>query len=294
MGFLRLLKKFRKHGVVGSYRIGRLLLQSMVIEIRHGARIRDKIALAIRWVLMPIVMIVRGGYPYAEFYPFDVMLRTSDGSLYYCKRGTGDCYAVLFEELPCGEDFKVGDALEIFEGTFIDVGANIGRYTVKIARQLGAKGTVVAIEPNPDVYRRLLVNIKLNKLTNVIPLNIAAGSHDHVAILHVDPLYHGFSTLRPEGNKANYVRQVEVQVRALDKIIEELKLNDVQLVKIDVEGWEANVLKGMRKIMEQCKPRIVFEAWDEKHLQAAEEELIAVGYRVESISKDNYIALPKE
>jgi FkbM family methyltransferase len=182
--------------------------------------------------------------------------------------------------------------LRLDDGVFIDVGANLGKYTIAVARELGNKGVVVAIEPNPDVYERLLLNIKLNRLTNVIPLNVAADSQNRKVHLFVNSIYHGSSSLLAKEKELPFI---EVTAKRLDDIISELGIySGIRLVKIDVEGWEAEVLKGMREILRSCRPKIIFEAWDESHLRDVEEELKEFGYEIRPIAEFNYLALPKE
>ena len=300
-----LLGKIKKHGFRGTFQILRKLLKTASIEISYGYRLQDKLALLIRWLLIPFYIMFRGRYPYADFYPFDVILRMHDNSLFYCKRGTGDVYALLFDETPFGESFRLNleQFFQIHEGIFLDVGANIGKYTIIMARKLGSHGIVIALEPNPDIYNRLIFNIKLNCLINVIPLNIAADSENRRMTLFVDPLYHGFSSLlypldsklaETEGGKKEKLHSVEVETRRLDDIVEELKIDkEIRLVKIDVEGYEAEVLKGSSRIIERYKPMIVFEAWDEVRLKRVEELLLRFGYEIQPIALYNYIAFPK-
>jgi hypothetical protein len=71
-----LLSKIRKHGISGILRISLRLLKTALIEISCGARVQDKFALAIRWLLMPFYILLYGKYPYGEFYPFNVILKT--------------------------------------------------------------------------------------------------------------------------------------------------------------------------------------------------------------------------
>jgi len=287
-----LLSKIRKHGISGILRISLRLLKTALVEISCGARVQDKLALAIRWLLMPFYILLYGKYPYGEFYPFNVILKTPYG-LFYCKRGVGDVYAILYDNTPLGKGFKLDIGyLRLDDGVFIDVGANLGKYTIAVARELGNKGMVVAIEPNPDVYERLLLNIKLNRLTNVIPLNVAADSQNRKVHLFVDPVYHGSSSLLTREKGLPFI---EVTAKRLDDIISELGIySGIRLVKIDVEGWEAEVLKGMREILRSCRPKIIFEAWDESHLRDVEEELKEFGYEIRPIAEFNYLALPKQ
>jgi FkbM family methyltransferase len=150
--------------------------------------------------------------------------------------------------------FKLGLVSEIFyenvyfyEATksqkVIDVGAEIGLYTLKAARE-AADGLIVSIEPNPLNFYLLLLNIKVNRLRNVVPINVAVSDFNGIAKLYLNS-----SSLVFRGSK--YIR---VPVLTLDKIVyEKLKLSTVDLIKIDVEGNEFAVLKGAEKTLNQAK-----------------------------------------
>jgi len=70
--------------------------------------------------------------------------------------------------------------------TFMDIGANNGYYTILAADLVGPKGKVISLEPNPKAFQRLLHNIEINNLKNVIPLNIALSDKDGKAILYLN------------------------------------------------------------------------------------------------------------
>ncbi len=151
--------------------------------------------------------------------------------------------------------------MKLEKGVFLDVGAHIGRYTVQIARELD--GTVLAFEPHPENYALLLRNIELNGLSNVKAFPYAASDVNGFSSLwgwENDAYEKGMYTLRygedgPKGWK--FVEKVKT-VR-VDDIIEELGITDVRLVKLDVEGFEYRVLKGMPRILREARPRIAFE-----------------------------------
>lgn len=292
-----IFKKLKKYGLRGSKQILLKLLKTALVEISYGARFQDKLALLVRWLLMPFYLMIHGKYPNADFYSFNVMLKTPYGGLFYCKRGTGDVYAITSDDTPLdsGYNWLNSFPLDEFykEGIFLDIGANIGKYTILMAK-MNKKGKVIAIEPNPDVYERLVNNIKLNHLKNVIPLRIAADSQNRRLHLYVDPVCHGFSRLNQSVLDDNQtIFSVEVETKRVDDILEELKLEGkVTFAKIDVEGWEAEVLKGMARILRTYKPTIVFEAWNEAYLRKVEEVLVEFGYKVQALSEYNYLALP--
>jgi len=129
--------------------------------------------------------------------------------------------------------------------TFVDVGANIGLFTLIAAKTVGPKGRVIAFEPTPQVYRRLNFNIQLNSLKKVIARQEALSDEDGVFPFNMSD--DGFdawnSFASPIGGQS--FRKAVVNCRKWDRLADELDLlGKVQLMKIDVEGWETHVLNG--------------------------------------------------
>lgn len=119
---------------------------------------------------------------------------------------------------------------------FVDVGANVGSYTVLACAAVGARGW--CFEPVPGTYSRLLENIRINHLENRVRcVNIGVGSAAGVL---------GFSSAMDAGNRVlahgeTRTDRIEVQVATLDSLLEG---QSPALMKIDVEGYETAVLEG--------------------------------------------------
>lgn len=128
----------------------------------------------------------------------------------------------------------------------VDVGAHIGRYTLIAARK-GAK--VIAIEPDPSNFALLRTNVIANRLSNVVLVPQAMTSRPKTLWLSLaDSTNTGTSSVGPDGiTDPSHVRgRREVQVRGetLDRLVESLKLDRIDWLKIDVEGHEVAVLEG--------------------------------------------------
>lgn len=136
--------------------------------------------------------------------------------------------------------------------TAIDVGANIGYHSIPMAKAVGAKGRVVAIEPAPRALARLQRNLALNDVANVSVVASALGDQDVDAVtLPIQSSY----PLRGGG----VVEPVATRLSRLDTIVAEQSLGWVDLVKIDVDGQEARVLRGARGTLERFRPSLFFE-----------------------------------
>jgi len=147
--------------------------------------------------------------------------------------------------------------------TFIDIGAHVGKYTIAVAKAAKDSCRVVAIEPAPKNYATLLRNIRLNGLSNVIPLNIACWKKPCNIKLYIANDSEGYST---KVTKGDYVL---VRARTLDAVVKDLGIESIALIKIDVEGAELEVLQGMREILSTMRPKIILEVFKKNFEQVA-------------------------
>ncbi len=145
------------------------------------------------------------------------------------------------------------DILEQFSpkegGIFVDVGAAFGFYTIVGSRKVTNTGKVISIEPHPDIFDMLNRNIKFNQLTNVVTLNYAVSSKKTKV-----KLYSSYSIL-PERDRKGSKKFVEVDANTLDNLLQQNGINaeDVNWVKIDVEGAELEVLRGATNVLSKSK-----------------------------------------
>jgi FkbM family methyltransferase len=143
----------------------------------------------------------------------------------------------------------------------VDVGANIGYYTL-LAAQLCPQGKVIAIEPSSINAVMLEKNLQLNPTECVTVIRKAAWrkSGERMALRVRDPYNLGANSLLDEGPVESYVVTLSI-----DDLLEGLRINRVDLVKIDVEGAEYDVLLGMRKCLEGRTPKFIICALDHWH-----------------------------
>jgi FkbM family methyltransferase len=143
--------------------------------------------------------------------------------------------------------------------TVYDVGAHIGTKTVFFAKNVGSMGKVVAFEPNPVSFSHLLSNVAQHRLSNVTAINLGLGSKNREVTLTATEYSTATGSLHPrerqEMLKRGKVQQWTVQVRRLD----DLNFPPPDLIKIDVEGYEYEVLEGMSKLIAACKPMVFIE-----------------------------------
>jgi len=127
----------------------------------------------------------------------------------------------------------------------IDVGAHVGVFSLKASRKAN-EGKVISIEPHPVTYNMLVKNIRRNKRTNVISLNLALGEFNGTTKLYLSKYPREYSTVIRRSDK--YLR---VPLKTLDQLLQELKLSKVDFIKIDAEGAELDILKGAEEALKQ-------------------------------------------
>jgi FkbM family methyltransferase len=123
--------------------------------------------------------------------------------------------------------------------TVVDVGAGIGEEAVVFSHLVGPTGHVISIEAHPETFACLKETVRLSKLTNVTPLQIALGERDGVTMIASGKSHLTSSVVRGGAG-------VQVPLRSLDSLAGELGLRDIALLKMNIEGAERLAVKGMR------------------------------------------------
>lgn len=153
--------------------------------------------------------------------------------------------AVVLEWLR--KNLKSGD-------TFWDIGANIGFYSVLAARLVGPAGFVVAVEADPNVAEIVTRNFEVNRLANARVISGAVTDHTGTVRLGRAPatgwtgLYYG----RPD-------EWIDVPAFTGDSLLKSLGAEQIDAVKIDVEGAEGGVLAGMTELLSKMRPLLLIE-----------------------------------
>ena len=147
-------------------------------------------------------------------------------------------------------------------GVFVDVGAGIGYYSAIASEIVGASGEVHCFEPYPPNVKGIRRMIKGNPNSNIILNSYALGVDDSVHNFYIK-IHANRTEVSMVGNiiKKEVNEMIEVRTRRLDNYLEEMKLDDITLIKIDVEGYEYFVLKGLRGFFQRTthKPAIICE-----------------------------------
>lgn len=146
---------------------------------------------------------------------------------------------------------------------FVDAGANIGAYSVPASRQVGPGGRVVAFEAHPVTYAYLARNVAQNGLGNVVALNNALGSKSGWVEMDYQRSNPGESHVAA-GHKPTAPR---VELVTLDDTLARLGIARIDYLKIDVEGYELEVLRGARGIIDRSPGIVVQTELIDRHLR---------------------------
>jgi len=196
---------------------------------------------------------------------------------FYVRAFSDDLYSVMPERegevneliLNC---LKEGDG-------FIDVGANIGYYSILAGKIVGDSGRVIAVEPVPATVKVLNCNIKLNNLKNIKAIQKAAWNNNQIITMYIPKGFFGWASI----HKLNSGNTISIQGIPLDAISEDL---EVKLLKIDAEGSEYQILNGARKTLKKTK-YVIIEASQakDKIIRLFERE----GFKIRKLKFTTYI-----
>ena len=153
--------------------------------------------------------------------------------------------------------------------TFFDVGANQGIYTLLAGKQVGKKGKVFSFEPVPSQLKKLKRNLKINRISNVIAEPLAVGIKNGTTNMYV--CLNGdeaLSSLHLPSEDINSKKDVIlVKITTIDEYVKKNNIKNIDFVKIDVEGGELNVLKGMAETLKTIRPVFMCEVQDKRTIQ---------------------------
>ncbi|RJQ37764.1 FkbM family methyltransferase [Candidatus Microgenomates bacterium] len=169
--------------------------------------------------------------------------------------------------------------------TVMDVGAYIdGWYSLMASKLIGSKGKVYTFEPHPDHYNLLEDNVKLNNFTNIEVIKL--GVSDKAGIFGFTSAGIGSSLVGKSLKKNLKKKIIKIKTTTIDKFIQEKKIKNISLIKIDVEGAEMKVLKGAKQLLQQKNsPDLILEVVDGflKNAGSSKSELLSylnkIGYK---------------
>jgi len=154
----------------------------------------------------------------------------------------------------------------------VDIGATFGIYALRASKMVGKKGIVIAIEPEPINFKILKHHIRINKVTNIVHVNSALGDRADIVKLYIRG--HLNHTIKQPRYESKYIM---VPMLTFDHVMRLLKIDEVDLVKIDVEGAEIDVIRGIKKTFVK---RITMEYHGKENARQILNLLKSRGYKV--------------
>ena len=170
--------------------------------------------------------------------------------------------------------------------TFVDLGANAGVYSVFMASQLGARGRIISVEPDPEIRKRLEFNIDANGYNNVTIVPKAISDRTGTLQLYVHQQNRGQSSLINSGGTP-----VDVECTTLERLLDDVGVEAPDAIKIDVEGAELSILKPFfaSASLVRFPGLIILECMQRNGLSDAAKLALQNGYRMRRQAKMNAI-----
>ena len=179
-----------------------------------------------------------------------------------------------------------------------DIGSNIGFTALNIAALVGEGGMVYAFEPDAYNYTFLKNNVELNKKLHVKTFQLGVGNYaEKLKLITHNESNRGENKISSSVTSDNYI---VVDIIRLDDFMTEKNISHADIIKIDTEGFEMNVLKGAKKIIEGCKPILFIEINDEnlKEQKSSAKDIIAyiisIGYQITSAQTSEIVSVASD
>ncbi len=250
-------------------------VQAAIIGLAHRSRLKRG---AFRPMLSRLVNLLRAG-------PLDVQYQGASFRFYHQASATER--GALFNPDYNLEELEFLRAHVRQGGVFVDVGANVGTYALALARDVGAAGTVIAVEPHPVTFARLKFNCGASGFTQVRLVAAAAGDADGELLIATDADNLGASHVVTSDAKD---QAIKVPSLRLQRILDEAGVARVDALKIDVEGFEDRVLTGFFRDAPQSlwPSAVVIEHLSkDEWLADCIADMLARGYAIEGKTRSN-------
>lgn len=158
---------------------------------------------------------------------------------------------------------KVFETYVPFDGIVLDIGANIGINTIRLSNCVGSRGRVYSFEPIPFNQQRFAKNIKLNKIENARLEPFALGSNNESILIKYNESEEnmGAISLREKSDSG-----LLITVKKGDDWVQEHNISSIDFMKIDVEGYEWEVISGFENTINKFHPGILVE-WDLNYMK---------------------------
>jgi FkbM family methyltransferase len=216
-------------------------------------------------------------YLYTRHHNIFVRIESKRYSFWYRSVDFDDLNIMCRENLKFWESKsrEIFSVLSLSSSTVFDIGSYTGVYALVSAKS-NKKLIVSAFEPNPDLFSALEKNLKLNRIRNVKSVQMALDDQPGEAYLYLNHDTHTSIGSLIQSSTAG--KKVLVRKTSLDIYCEDYSISSIDLMKIDVEGYETNVIQGGLSIIKKSSPIILMESLTQETLEKQFKLLSALGY----------------
>lgn len=173
--------------------------------------------------------------------------------------------------------------------TVLDIGSNIGVYAVLAAKAVGKKGKVYACEPIDDNINFLKKNVACNKVDDKVEIvEKAVGAKDGSIRIYLEEGSIGTHSAGLKSRGGTSLKFKDVACISIDSLVKKEKIKRVDLVKIDVEGYESKVIEGMAKTIKSSSP-VIFMEFSTTMIEQCGDSPISFAKQIFSLYKHVYI-----
>jgi len=170
----------------------------------------------------------------------------------------------------------------------VDAGANIGYYTVLMSKEVGPNGKVYAFEPGKECFDILAKNVKENNCNNVVLINKAISDKEGEIKFYVNEKDKASSSILEETKHLG--KEVIVKATTLDKEV----IEDVDFMKMDIEGAELGGLIGGKELLQNCGKMVIEAPEDRRDFKDIEQVLLENKYRIERLDEGNIFCIKRK
>ena len=167
-----------------------------------------------------------------------------DGNRIYCKWSDYRIIRDVYFDSNYEKHFKPELGMVV-----VDAGAHVGFFTLKMAKQVGTHGRVIAVEPENENFGFLVTNVTLNGYENVVPAKVALSNFEGVATFFLKS-HSSSHSLIGKTWRTPIIDSVTVKVTTLDSLLRKVGVEIVDLLKVNIEGAELNALLGARNFLD--------------------------------------------
>ena len=254
----------------------------------------------INFVLRSLLKPIKFTLPASLRFPVTGTIKvTWDKNTQLLLKGNQTCFVsrLLFWEGIYGYDYpvmKVFSQLITQSSVFIDIGANIGYYSI-LAAKLNPELKIFAFEPSPGAFDFLSDNIRLNNSKNIFPHKLALSNvegkltfyqHSNPKVKELEAQLGGSSSLVLDEENKDQFQSIEVAASTLNKFVQSNTFDKIDIIKIDTEATEHLVIEGASDVLSKFKPIIICEVIKNKIEKQLEEIFSRFGYRFFFVSEN--------